>query len=333
VAGVANVSLTLREMRAKCANTRQKTRKHPVKTDDFMSPDIVFHALAGAAYGLLGAALWRALARRPDAAPAMVNSQTHQTRRTRHINRVWLPAALLLHGAGLQQSILAGPGLALNWALALSAAAWLGLTLYWLENLVHRMDGLQLLLLPGAGLVALLAALFPATATTLPVLADDWLRAHLLIALAAYGLMTVAALHALLMAALDRRLHRPASGVHAALPGHASLATRLLDDLPPLLAQERLLFRVIWVGFLLLTLTVLTGAHASYTLSARWLPFDHKTVFTLLSWLTFGLLLIGRAARGWRGRVALRGTLAGFALLLLAYTGTHFVLEVILKRT
>jgi len=291
-----------------------------------MSPDIVFHALAAATYGLLGAALWRALARRDDdSSPAPTGSQT---RRIRHISRVWLPVALLLHGAGLQQGILAGPSLALNWALALSAAAWLGLTLYWLENLVHRMDGLQLLLLPGAGLVAALAALFPATVTTLPALADDWLRAHLLIALAAYGLMTVAALHALLMAALDKRLHRPVPDA----PAHVSLATRLLDDLPPLLAQERLLFRVIWVGFLLLTLTVLTGAHASYTLSARWLPFDHKTVFTLLSWLTFGLLLIGRAARGWRGRVALRGTLAGFALLLLAYTGTHFVLEVILKR-
>jgi len=287
-----------------------------------MSAAIVFHALAAAAYGLLGAGLWRGLARRPA-------SQAGTASPARH-NRYRLPGALLLHAVGLQQSILAGPGLSLNWALALSAATWLGLTLYWLENLAQRIDGLQLLLLPGAALVTLLAAAFPATTTIYDTAqAGDWLRAHLLIALAAYGLMTVAALHALLMAALDKRLHRPVSDANAPTP---PLTTRLLDTLPPLLVQERLLFRVIWVGFLLLTLTVLTGAHASYTLSARWLPFDHKTVFTLLSWLTFGLLLIGRAARGWRGRVALRGTLAGFALLLLAYAGSRFVLEVLLGR-
>jgi len=288
-----------------------------------MSADIVFHALAAAAYGLLGAALWRTLTQRTATADA--------TAASRHLGRYGLPGALLLHAVGLQQSILSGPGLSLNWALAWSAATWLGLGLYWLENLRRHIDGLQLLLLPGACLVATLAAFFPASAAVAydAVQASDWLRAHLLIALAAYGLMTVAALHALLMAALDKRLHRPAPDT----PAHVSLTTRLLDDLPPLLAQERLLFRVIWVGFLLLTLTVLTGAHASYTLAGRWLPFDHKTVFTLLSWLTFGLLLIGRAARGWRGRVALRWTLAGFALLLLAYTGTHFVLEVILKRS
>jgi len=282
----------------------------------FMSADIVFHALAATAYGLFGAVLWR----------AAVNAASTPNR----LNRYGLPVALLLHGAGLQQGILSGPGLSLNWALALSAATWLGLSLYWLENLRYRMDGLQLLLLPGACLIALLAALFPAPHSALydAVQASDWLHAHLLIALAAYGLMTVAALHALLMAALDRRLHRPAPDGDA----QVSLTTRLLDGLPPLLAQERLLFRVIWVGFLLLTLTVLTGAHASYTLTNRWLPFDHKTVFTLLSWLTFGLLLAGRAVRGWRGRVALRWTLAGFAMLLLAYTGTHFVLEVILAR-
>jgi len=305
----------------------------------FMSADIVFHALAAAAYGLLGALLWRALmcttSRRASNAAAAPAKQFNPP-----INRYGLPAALLLHGVGLQQSILSGPGLSLNWALAWSAATWLGLGLYWLENLRYRMDGLQLdglqlLLLPGASLVAALAALFPAAAVIArdAAQASDWLRAHLLIALAAYGLMTVAALHALLMAALDRHLHRPAPHRPASDEGtQTSLTTRLLDGLPPLLAQERLLFRVIWVGFLLLTLTVLTGAHASYTLSNRWLPFDHKTVFTLLSWLTFALLLAGRIARGWRGRVALRWTLTGFALLLLAYTGTHFVMAVILNR-
>src|SRR3546814_3472484 len=68
-------------------------------------------------------------------------------------------------------------------------------------------------------------------------------------------------------------------------------------------------------------------------LTGKVLPFDHKTVFMLLSWLTFGVLLLGRHIRGWRGRVALRWTLTGFAFLILAYTGSRFVLEVILHRS
>ena len=59
---------------------------------------------------------------------------------------------------------------------------------------------------------------------------------------------------------------------------------------------------------------------------------DHKTVFSVIAWAVFGVLLIGRRLRGWRGRTALRLTLAGFALLLLAYVGSRFVLEVVLGR-
>jgi ABC-type uncharacterized transport system permease subunit len=61
--------------------------------------------------------------------------------------------------------------------------------------------------------------------------------------------------------------------------------------------------------------------------------FDHKTVFVVLSWLIFGLLLAGRMLYGWRGRTALRWTLAGFLMLMLAYPGSRFVLEVVLGRS
>ena len=81
-----------------------------------------------------------------------------------------------------------------------------------------------------------------------------------------------------------------------------------------------------------LTLAIATGSMISMAISGRWLPFDHKTVFTLLSWVTFGVLLAGRRLRGWRGRLALRYTLAGFAFILLSYTGSRFVLGVILHR-
>jgi ABC-type uncharacterized transport system permease subunit len=105
-----------------------------------------------------------------------------------------------------------------------------------------------------------------------------------------------------------------------------------LAALPPLLVMERLLFRVILAGFVFLTLTLVTGIIFSETLFGQVMRLNHKTAFAVVSWLIFGALLAGRYFYGWRGRVALRWTLAGFIALLLAYVGSRFVLEVILRR-
>jgi ABC-type uncharacterized transport system permease subunit len=143
--------------------------------------------------------------------------------------------------------------------------------------------------------------------------------------------VTIAALQAMLMSGLDRRLHFP-RGEAAHAGTFRRTIGRLLDAQPPLLAQEQVLFRLIWVAYAALTLTLISGAIISLSYSGRWLPLDHKSIFTLLSWLTFGILLVGRYVRGWRGRTALRYTLVGFAFVVLAYTGSRFVIEVILQR-
>ncbi|APX78462.1 cytochrome c biogenesis protein CcsA [Achromobacter insolitus] len=279
-----------------------------------MSLGIVFHTAAALAYAVLGGSLWIRLA------------GAGGVEQTGKVARLCLLGALVLHGIGLQQSMLATQHLFIGWALALSAAIWLGMVVFWLESLLVRIDGLQLLLLPAATLASGLAALFP-QGQFVPHANDAWLRVHLLIALAAYGLITIAALHAMMMALLDRHLHRPLDA-----PAERSIIGRVLDSQPPLLVQEQLLFRIIWIGFIVLTLAVGTGSVASMKLTGKILPFDHKTVFTLLSWLTFGVLLAGRHIWGWRGRVALRWTLTGFGFLILAYTGSRFVLEMILHR-
>lgn len=279
-----------------------------------MSLGIVFHTAAALAYAVLGGSLWLRLA------------GAGEVEQTGKIGRLCLLGALILQGIGLQQAMLGAQHLFIGWALALSAAIWLGMVVFWLESLLVRIDGLQLLLLPAAALASALAALFP-QGQFVPHADDAWLRVHLLIALAAYGLITIAALHAMMMALLDRHLHRPLDA-----PAERSIIGRVLDSQPPLLVQEQLLFRIIWIGFIVLTLAVGSGSVASMKLTGKILPFDHKTVFTLLSWLTFGVLLVGRHVWGWRGRVALRWTLTGFGFLILAYTGSRFVLEMILHR-
>mgnify|MGYP000853225227 CR=1 FL=1 len=105
-----------------------------------------------------------------------------------------------------------------------------------------------------------------------------------------------------------------------------------LAGVAPLVTVEALLVRLIHVAFALLTLTLISGVFFSETLFGKALSFNHKTLFAFISWLIFAALLAGRHLSGWRGRLALRWTLAGFVALLLAYVGSRFVLEVILGR-
>ena len=95
---------------------------------------------------------------------------------------------------------------------------------------------------------------------------------------------------------------------------------------------ERLTFRFVTAGFILLTATLLAGWLFGETLYGKAWRWDHKAVFSLLSWVTFATLLIGRARFGWRGRNAVRVLYTGSALLLLAYVGSRFVMEVVLGR-
>ena len=283
-----------------------------------MSYAIVFHSLAAFAYAILALVLWRSLA---SGEPVLQVGRSA---------RLGLLSAIILHAAALYFAVLEDNHLKLSWSLALSASVWLGMIIFWLESLVIRIDGLQLLLLPVGTLICVVAAVFP-KAQMLAHANDAGLRAHLLIALCAYALVTLSALQAMLMAALDHRLHFPRE-THPAQTKARNAIGRLLDAQPPLLAQEQILFRVIWIAFAALTFTVLSGSIFSLQMTGKWLPLDHKTIFTLLSWITFSILLAGRYSRGWRGRIALRYTLAGFAFIVLAYTGSRFVVEVILQR-
>ncbi len=126
-------------------------------------------------------------------------------------------------------------------------------------------------------------------------------------------------LQALLLTGLEKRLRRRLPD-----PGAAGL--------PPLLTLERFLFRLIAVGFVLLTLTLGSGMLFSEQIFGRAVRPTHKSILSLLAWLTFGALLWGRWRYGWRGRLALYWILAGTALLLLGYLGSKFVSQILLGR-
>lgn len=263
-------------------------------------------------YAAMGAYFWQRHWSAAANAPAATTA-------SRAGERLCLLLLLGVHAAVLFGAMLSGSTLRIGLGDAVSAILWLAVLIYWLGGLFYRLEGLQALILPAAAVAALLPAVFPA-ARPLPNSELLAFRLHLLISMLAYSLFTIASLHVLLMAMLERRLHR------GTLP--AGLRT-----LPPLLTMETLLFRIIWAGFVMLSLTLASGVVFSEEVFGRAARLNHKTIFGIVSWLVFAALLFGRHFYGWRGRVAVRWTLAGFLMLVLAYLGSKFVVEVLLGRS
>ncbi|HUP98299.1 MAG TPA: cytochrome c biogenesis protein CcsA [Usitatibacter sp.] len=235
------------------------------------------------------------------------------------IEAMLVPVALVLHGMLLYRRVLSPEGLDLGVANAVSLLAWLTVLIYWLASLAYASLSSVLGMLAPVALVAVaLQAVIP-THHFVTYGGDPLFALHFGIAMLAYSLFTVATIHALVMLAEEKWLHR---GV---LPP-------FLKSLPPLLEMEALLFRILLAAFVLLTLTLVSGTFFSEQLFGRRFTVSHKTVFAIISWFIFGGLLAGHYFRGWRGRTAVRWTLAGFTALLLAYIGSKVVLELILKR-
>jgi ABC-type uncharacterized transport system permease subunit len=276
-------------------------------------PDLVFYLITSLMYAGLAAYFWRAHWRVSSPAPS-----SHERTRTIQHAAVLLP--LILHAGLLYKSIFAGDGMHLGVGNVISTIVWLTVLIYWLGNIYYNynVEGLQAMMLPVAALCAALPMIVPAS-RALPNTELAAFKLHLLISMLAYSFFTIASLHVLLMALLERRLH-------------GGILPSALQKLPPLLTLETLLFRIITAGFVLLTLTLVTGIMFSEELFGKAMRFNHKTLFGILSWLIFAALLGGRQLYGWRGRIAVRWTLTGFLMLVLAYIGSKFVLEVILGR-
>jgi ABC-type uncharacterized transport system permease subunit len=240
------------------------------------------------------------------------------------LDSLLLLAGVVVHGVALHAAMISGAGVRFGFGPALSATFWVGIMILWIEGLSMRIEALRTVVLPVAAVAAVLPLFFPGSDFSSESARPLFLP-HLVIGTLAYGVLMLAALHAVLMTAAEKALHRADDAA-------GSLFARWFEALPPLLVLERILFRFIGVGFALLTLTAISGILFSEQVFGRPLRLDHKTVFTLAAWVLFGVLLAGRVRWGWRGRTALRLTLAGFFVLLLAYVGSRFVIEVLLGR-
>ena len=223
----------------------------------------------------------------------------------------WLAqgAAIAIDIAGLGATV---AGARFGFAPALSVTLWLVLAVYGLESRFVALPGARRRLALLGVAVVLLEWAFPGQLH--PLAMSKWVPLHWLLGIASYGLFGVAVLHAAMLNRAERQLRRAPAA--AALPGM------------PLLRLERLTYRFVAAGFVVLSAALLLGAW--FASPWRW---DHKTVFSILGWGVFAGLLAGRHAFGWRGPQATRWLYVGAGLLLLAYVGSRFVFEVLLHRT
>ncbi|WP_419186772.1 cytochrome C assembly family protein [Caldimonas caldifontis] len=224
----------------------------------------------------------------------------------------WLAhaAALILDTSGVGSAV---EGARFGFAPALSVTLWLVLAVYAIESRFVPLPGVQRWLAALGALAVALMLLFPGEVR--PHIASPWLPLHWVLGIASYGLFGAAVLHAGLLTNAERQMRQ-----HRGLSQPTPLGL-------PLLRLEKLTFRFVAAGFAVLSAALLMGWW--FAQPWRW---DHKTVFSLLAWLVFAGLLAGRQGFGWRGRKATRWLYTGAGLLLLAYVGSRFVVEVLIQR-
>jgi len=225
-------------------------------------------------------------------------------------------AAVAVHGLSLYTVLFKPNGIDLGFFNAVSLIFWL-ISLVLLISAYRRPLGA--LCVPFLTLAAV-SILLAMSVTSQRVLLIDvaWqLQVHIIVSIFAYSILTIAIVQAVLLTIQDRRLrnHRPRG---------------LIRVLPPLQDMESFLFQLIAIGFVLLTISLLTGTLFIDDMFARHLA--HKTVLSIIAWSIFLVLLWGRYRLGWRGKTAMHWTLWGFVTLMLAYLGSKLVLELILQR-
>jgi ABC-type uncharacterized transport system permease subunit len=221
--------------------------------------------------------------------------------------------AAVLHAVTVYRGVMLTEGLNFSFFLALSFTSWVVSSLILFSAVRQPMENLGIAVFPFAALSLLLQGYQGGQEVLID--ATPGLEAHILISVVAYSLLTLAALQAILLAIQNQQLRNRHPG-------------GFIRALPPLETMECMLFRLIGIGFLLLSISLVSAIPYIRNIVEQHLL--HKTVLSVTAWAVFATLLWGRWRFGWRGRTAIRWTLGGFAVLMLSYFGSKLVLELIL---
>lgn len=218
---------------------------------------------------------------------------------------------VVLHGVGAYRSVFDGTDFRFGVLILPTLFFWAINVIVLFSSLRKPLHNLFVFLFP-LSVIAILSSEFSES----PVKGvDPALVVHIVLALLAYGLLTIATLQALLLSFQDYQLkHKHTTGI--------------VQLLPPLQTMEALMFQLLWAGEILLTILIISGL--VYTEDLVEQNQAHTMAFSLIAWVIYAVLLWGRHRLGWRGKIAVRWTLGGFAALMLAYFGTQLIYQVVL---
>lgn len=256
-------------------------------------------------YLVVGGLLWRPLASGVPASPALRK-------------RLLLTglAAVILHGVFLWQLLFTANGLDVGFYTILTLVGWLAALLLLVSAFTRPVESLGIVVLPFTAITIILRLI----SNEHQHLSHDLttgLEFHIMISILAYSLLSIAVVQAVLLYFQDAHLHNKQPG-------------GIVRALPPLETMETLLFQMIGLGFIMLSISLISGGLYLEDILGQHLV--HKTVLSIIAWILFAILLWGRIQFGWRGRIAIRWTIVAFITLMLAYFGSKFVIELILNR-
>lgn len=265
-------------------------------------------------YLVSAALLWRAATTEQEAGPDNTSpTDTGLSRRLAMITGAFALAGALLHAAVLHGTAFKSGALNFSFFNSLSVTAWFTVILLLLVSIGRPVLTLGLIVFPAAAAVLGCALIF---AGRHDLSVEPRLQWHVLTSIIAYALLTMAAVQSILVSLQDKRLraHRPGG---------------LLRALPSLKLMENVLLQLLIASFLLLSLSLLTGFIFLDDLFAQRLV--HKTALSILALLLLAILLVGHFRLGWRGQKAAKMTLGAYIAVLLGYSGSKFVKELLLS--
>lgn len=226
-------------------------------------------------------------------------------------------AAIMLHAFILFKYNLYTPhGLDLSVFTVLSLVSWITASFLIIAALRQPVECLAIVVFPFAAIMLVLRMMSEQHHYITQI--SNGLETHILLSIIAYSVLSIAAVQSLLLYIQDYHLHNKQPG-------------GFISALPSLETMEILLFKMIALGFILLTVSLASGI--PYLEDIHQQHLTHKIILSCIAWFVFAVLLWGRWKFGWRGQTAIRWTLGGFVLLMLAYFGSSLVLQVILQRT
>ena len=197
---------------------------------------------------------------------------------------------------------------------------WFISVILFVSTLSRKIQALAVLILP-ITIFSLVFMMISSGSLNNDIQINSGLGIHILVSLLAYSTLMLAAIQAALLATQNNYLHQRLKN-----PKQSSF----VRTLPALEDMEYFLFHLIAVGVLLLSISLLSGFYYLDNLFGS--SVAHKTILSIVSWVIFSGLLFGRLKYGWRGKTAVRWTISGFAVLALAFFGSKFIQEYVIKK-